>query len=323
MSDSSPASFKLEQLLLGKFHTLCFQHFRQHLCDAIATFTLAERTSFWSLAMKVLKWRGYASDDDLTAEISDLQHRFAHVNDRVADLLSTLLRNRQKLCMFHVSKVFTMMRIASSAAESTHSALKGGGEFKRLLRASNLYESLLHILQSMKIYVDDTVKEIREALEKGYTYSKYARDFIEAAWKNMMRCSTPQRLSDQVWDVQESVPASKSNSKQGNPVYELPAFTQVHRVTLNADSAPTCTCPEYTQGLRICSAVCAVLFHIGRGQEHKDAAMLHPIWHIRNHPLTGLVLSNVPFKEFSSVHVEEDEQLQVCFHVVRMCFEYT
>jgi hypothetical protein len=86
-------------------------------------------------------------------------------------------------------------------------------------------------------------------------------------------------------------------------------------VTLNVDSNPTCTCPEYTQGLRICSAVCAVLFQLGRGQEHKDVGMLHPIWHIRNHPLAGIVLSDVPLKKFSSVLVEEEEQQQVGFMV--------
>jgi hypothetical protein len=322
MSDSSPASFKLEQELLGTYHTLCFQHFRQHLSDAIATFTLAEKTPFWTLAMKVLKWRGYASDNALMADIIDLQ-QLAHHNARVAELIVTLVNQREKLCMFHVSKVFTMMRIASAAAEATHSALKGAGEFKRLLRASNFYESLLHILQSMKIYVDDTVKDIREALEKGYTYSRYARDFINAAWTSMSHCEAPRHISDQVWEVLESVPASKSKTKHASPAYELPAFTQLHRVTLNVHSNPTCTCPEYTQGLRICSAVCAVLFSLGRASEHKNAAMLHPIWHITNHPLAGLVQANVPLKNFVCVQVDEDQQQQVCFYVVRICFEYT
>jgi hypothetical protein len=40
MTDASPASFKMERSLVGKFHALCFQHFRQHLWDAIATFSL-------------------------------------------------------------------------------------------------------------------------------------------------------------------------------------------------------------------------------------------------------------------------------------------
>lgn len=316
MTDSSSASFKLEEELHGTFHTLCFQHFRQHLSDAIATFTFTERTSFWTLAMKVLRWRGYASDDALMADITDLQERFRHANARIADLLTTLVSNRQKLCMFHVSKVFTMMRIASAAAEAMHSALKGAGEFKRLLRASNFYESLLHILQSMKIYVDDTVKDIREALEKGYTYSQYAREFINAAWINMSRCEAPQHVSDQVWNVLERVPASKSKTKHASPAYELPAYTQLHCVTLNVDSNPTCTCPEYTQGLRICSAVCAVLFSLGRATEHKSVATLHPLWHITNHPLVGLVQSNVPLKDVLYERIDEEQQQQVCFHVV-------
>lgn len=315
MSDQSAASFKLEQYT-NAVHTLCFQHFRQHLSDSIATFTLPDRTSFWSLAMKVLKWRGYASDDDLVADITQLQRRFAASNGRVAELLSTLHTHRQKLCMFHVSKVFTMMRIASSAAESTHSAMKGGGEFKRLLRASNFYESLLHILQAMKIYVDDTVAEIREALEKGYSYSRYARDFIKAAWANMSRCSAAVATSDQVWVVEESVPASKSKTKHAGPAYELPAFTQHHLVTLKPDSNPTCTCPEYTQGLRICSGVCAVLFSLGRGHEHTLPDVLHPIWHIKNHPLAQIVIADIPIKPFSSAAiVEVVQEQQVCFQV--------
>ena len=154
MTDASPASFKMERSLVGKFHALCFQHFRQHLWDAIATFSLDDKNTFWTLAMKVLRWRGYIDDTALMVDIQALIRLFAHRNQEIAKQLSFLEEHREKLCTFYVSKVFTMMRIASSTAESVHSSLKGGGEFKRILRASNFYESLMHILQSMKIYLE-------------------------------------------------------------------------------------------------------------------------------------------------------------------------
>lgn len=44
MSDCSQASLKLETLL-GVPHALCFQHFRQHLWDAVSTFDVPSKGS--------------------------------------------------------------------------------------------------------------------------------------------------------------------------------------------------------------------------------------------------------------------------------------
>ena len=139
MSDCSSASLKLQDMeeLRGKAHVLCFQHFRQHLWDAVATFNLRDKNEFWTLAMKVLKWRGYSDDEQLQGDILSLQRMHGARNDRVRQVLGDLMKYRMMLCCFHVSKVFTNMRIASSIAESTHSAIKGGGELSRYLRASN------------------------------------------------------------------------------------------------------------------------------------------------------------------------------------------
>ena len=169
ISDCSSASLKLETLGIwsGTDHVLCFQHFRQHLWDAIATFALNEKVRFWSLAMKILKWRGYSSDDELLADIRSLQGTFSSRNCRVAEVLDDLARFRSKLCNFHISKLFTNMRIASSIAESTHSAIKGGGELSRVMRGSNFYEAMVHILQLMHIYIDDTVRDLRIFADKG------------------------------------------------------------------------------------------------------------------------------------------------------------
>ena len=180
MSDCSPASLKLATTIL-KRHVLCFQHFRQHLSDAVSSFSFEQKNEFWQLVMKVLKWRGYSSDDALVEGIAELQRIHGPRNVRVRQVLADLMRHRVALCAFHVTKVLTMLRIASSAAEATHSSLKGAGEFRRLLRASNFFETLQHIIQAMKIYIDDTVTDIRQALAKGYTYSKYVHGFVTAA----------------------------------------------------------------------------------------------------------------------------------------------
>ena len=283
MSDAHQSSFKLETVL-GVPHMLCFQHFRQHLWEAVLTFDVARRDAFWKLAMKVMKWRGYATDNDLVADISELQ-RFVSVGTaRLQVVLTDLLKHRHQLCMFHVSKVFTMMRVASSIAESTHAAIKG--DVKRLLRASNFYETMLHILQLMRIYIDDTVRDLAAFKAKRWTYSPYVHDFIKAAWNNMSRITSTEQLDPTQWRCVEQVPEHKESN---SAAYTLPSYTQVHIVTFPEDSHPTCTCPEYTQGLRMCSAVCSVLFKLGRGAEHKSSAMLHDMWLLVNHPLDALV----------------------------------
>ena len=121
MSDCSTAALRLAAKIM-KDHALCFQHFRQHLWDAVATFSFSDKNEFWQLAMKVLKWRGYASDAALMVDITALQQRFARRNSRVAQVLGDLVKHRKALCAHHVSQIFTMMRIASAVAESTHSA---------------------------------------------------------------------------------------------------------------------------------------------------------------------------------------------------------
>lgn len=309
MSDSSTASFKLARLLADSLeaHALCFQHFRQHLWDAVAAFPYDLKSQFWTLAMKVLKWRGYADDAALMMDIMQLQHTFAPRSDRVATLLTDLVNLRQKLCMFHVSKVFTMMRVASSVAESVHSAIKGGNEFSRLLKASNLYETLLHILSSMKVYVDDTVRDIQSILEKGYSYSRYVYTFLQIAWQNMARCTrVDQRGDSNVWIVLEQVPEQRSSTKSTKNFaqYVLPGFTQHHEVTMRDDKHPTCTCPEYTQGYRMCCAVCAVLCRLNRGADYKKVSMLHDLWDIRNHPLFPLAAPNVAFTPYAAIEVQ-------------------
>ena len=228
VSDCSSASLKLETLddWLHTAHVLCFQHFRQHLWDSIATFVLSDKTAFWSLAMKILKWRGYASDEDLLVDIRSIQASFANKNARVAQVLEDLVRFRTKLCIFHVSKLFTNMRIASSIAESTHSQIKGGGEFSRVMRACNFYEAMVQILQLMHIYVDDTVRDLRTYAAKGWSYSPYVRAFMDKAWKNMSKCRVCDRPGlDGRWEVFESVPEHKESAKAD---YVLPAYTQVH-----------------------------------------------------------------------------------------------
>ena len=74
-------------------------------------------------------------------------------------------------------------------------------------------------------------------------------------------------------------------------------------------SHPECTCPEYTQGLRICSGVCAVLFRLQRGDDYKKETMLHPMWLLRNHPLYELVQSDLPLSIISAPVVQARENL--------------
>ena len=289
MSDNSTASVKLAAIYdaESKKHVLCFQHFRQHLWDAIAAFNHADKKRFWTSVMMIMRWKGYRDDEALVQDIDALTADFFH-NARCRTLLNELKLYRTKLCIFHVSKVFTMMRIASSIAESTHSAIKGGGEFKKLLRASNFYESMLHILQLMRIYIDDTVADLRVYKEKGSAYSPYVKKFIDEAWDKMAQCRSISQVADKEWRVEQHVPEFRGG--QELTAYILPAYLQLHTVTFpDHQKHATCTCPEYTQGLRICPAVCAVLFQLGRGSEHSDVSQLHPRWHLQNHPLMRLV----------------------------------
>ena len=73
---------------------------------------------------------------------------------------------------------------------------------------------------------------------------------------------------------------------------------------MSQDSRPVCTCPEYTQGLRICAGVCAVLQRQGRGLDYKKETMLHPMWLLKNHPLFELVKSDVPLSVLSAHAVQ-------------------
>jgi hypothetical protein len=287
ISDNSKAAAKLAATYERKRHVLCFQHFRQHLWDSIATFNHQVKKSFWSKAMKIMKWRGYSDDATLLQDINSLIAE-CEPGSRCRELMIELRDLRRKLCIFHVSQCCTMMRVASSIAESTHSAIKGAGEFKKLLRASNFFESMLHILQLMRIYVDDTVADLKTFKDKGWNYSPYARQFVDSAWAGMAQCSRVSKISDLEWQVVQKVPEFCGGKETSQ--YSLPAYVQTHIVTFSTDRThPTCTCPEYTQGLRMCAAVCAVLFHLGRGHEHKQVSQLHDIWHLRNHPLWALV----------------------------------
>ncbi len=260
--------------------------------------------------MKIMKWRGYSVENDLLQDIQQLRALFPF-NERVQALLLDLEKYREKLCIFHVSKFVTMMRVASSIAESTHSAIKGGGEFKKLLRASNFYETMLHILQLMRIYVDDTVADLKTFHAKGWRYSPYARKFIDEAWANMARCSTIRRVSEMEWSVLEIVPAFHGGSSE-SASYTLPDYTQEHVVRFHSNQThPTCTCPEYTQGLRLCAAVCAVLFSLGRGPEHKTVEILHPLWDLRTHPFFSLAMET-GVSSFGGTAAIQQSQQSLC-----------
>ncbi len=286
ISDNSSAAAKLASMYEA-VHVLCFQHFRQHLWDAIASFTHVAKKAFWNKVMKIMKWRGYPNDDALLRDINALILE-CEAGSRCHELVLELKELRTKLCMHHISKCCTMMRVASSIAESTHSAIKGGGEFKKMLRASNFYETMLHILQLMKIYIDDTVADLKTFKDKGWHYSPYARRFIDNAWGSMAQCVSVTQESDNCWRVVQNVPEFKGGKETSE--YTLPPYVQIHNVTYpEGGSHATCTCPEYTQGLRMCAAVCAVLFRLGRGSEHTHVRQLHEIWHVRNHPLWCLL----------------------------------
>ena len=320
ISDNSKASAKLAATYAQKRHVLCFQHFRQHLWDSIASFNHQVKKSFWSKVMKVMKWRGYSDDATLLQDINSLIDE-CEPGTRSHELMIELRDLRTKLCIFHVSQCCTMMRVASSIAESTHSAIKGGGEFKKLLRASNFFESMLHILQLMRIYVDDTVADLKSFKDKGWLYSPYAKHFIDSAWAGMSQCSQVTKISDTEWQVVQKVPEVRGGKESSQ--YTLPAYVQSHKVTFPADRThATCTCPEYTQGLRICAAVCAVLFHMGRGEEHKLVSQLHDIWHLRNHPLWALVEDpalSFPFHCLLQTNSSDATQLSIApNHVLRM-----
>ena len=287
ISDNSKAAAKLASTYAAKVHVLCFQHFRQHLWDAIASFTHEAKKTFWNKVMKIMKWRGYRDDHALLHDINALILDCVP-ESRCHELVTELKHLRQKLCIYHVSQFCTMMRVASSIAESTHSAIKGGGEFKKMLRASNFYETMLHILQLMKIYIDDTVADLKRFKDKGWHYSPYARSFIDKAWASMAQCTRLTQETDNCWHVVQNVPEFKGGKETSQ--YTLPPYVQLHIVTFpEGGSNATCTCPEYTQGLRMCSAVCAVLMRLGRGKEHTNVSQLHEIWHLRNHPFWCLV----------------------------------
>jgi hypothetical protein len=69
ITDASKASFALAlQLACG--HILCSYHFRKHLSKAMDNVGSTQRKSIWESFMKILKWQGYKSDDELVA-VSD------------------------------------------------------------------------------------------------------------------------------------------------------------------------------------------------------------------------------------------------------------
>ena len=157
-----------------------------------------------------------------------------------------------------------------------------------MLRASNFYESMLHILQLMRIYVDDTVADLKKFKDSKYKYSPYVRGFMKSAWAAMAQCVSCNQVSDTTYEVVQQCPEYQGG--KGGTVYTLPSYSQLHVVNFPTNNShPTCSCPEYTQGLRICAGMCAALQRQGRGAEHTDVALLHPLWHISNHPLMSLV----------------------------------
>ena len=160
-----------------------------------------------------MKWRGYRDDHALLHDINALILDCVP-ESRCHELVTELKHLRQKLCIYHVSQFCTMMRVASSIAESTHSAIKGGGEFKKMLRASNFYETMLHILQLMKICIDDTVADLKRFKDKGWHYSPYARSFIDKAWASMAQCTRLTQETDNCWHVVQNVPEFKGGSKR-------------------------------------------------------------------------------------------------------------
>lgn len=103
ISDNSKAAAKLASIYATKRHALCFQHFRQHLWEAIASFTHVAKTRFWNRVMKIMKWRGYNDDDALLRDIDDMIGECAPTS-RPHELLLELKILRTKLCIFHVSK---------------------------------------------------------------------------------------------------------------------------------------------------------------------------------------------------------------------------
>jgi hypothetical protein len=105
ISDNSKAAAKLAATYERKRHVLCFQHFRQHLWDAIATFNHQVKKSFWSKVMKIMKWRGYSDDATLLQDINSLIAE-CEPGSRCRELMIELRDLRRKLCIFHVSQCY-------------------------------------------------------------------------------------------------------------------------------------------------------------------------------------------------------------------------
>ncbi len=94
----------------------------------------------------------------------DINHTctlYASFNAKLAEVLNNLKEHRARLCAFHTTKLFSFGKTSSQLSECQNSQIKGGNSYSRWLRCQNYIQTILHIVASMQIYIDETITRIK------------------------------------------------------------------------------------------------------------------------------------------------------------------
>jgi hypothetical protein len=282
ISDESKASlaFILNHPQIA--HILCRWHWLKHFNTSMDNVSINDKEAVTKRVMKVLKWRGYSSDDALLEDIRAIQRTYRSLNSKLASELKSLETLRVKLCSFHTLQSVCLGKSTSQLSEVFNSSIKGGNELSRILRANNYHQTLTHISQLVSLYIDETCIRIRSCVEKKEEVSEWVASKLRSSIRSVMTCMSPlpEMISTNAdgsenWKVFEKVAAKD----------ELPGFTQEHNVIFSSNASACCSCPTYVSGLMLCSGCAAVCALKGHTELKSLIPYLHSMWLVRNHPM--------------------------------------
>lgn len=109
----------------------------------------------------------------VSQDITNIHRVYAGCNAKLDLVLNTLKDYRANLCAFHTTKMFSFGKTSSQLSECQNSQIKGGNSYSRWLRCQSYIETILHIVASMQLYIDETITRIKTCVNGKKCFSPW------------------------------------------------------------------------------------------------------------------------------------------------------
>lgn len=279
MSDGAQAFASIaEQLRM--LHILCAYHYQQTSME-VKGLSGGDRNLFMSVVNSFI-YNDFVSHEALEVSFQQNRVRFASTPAAVK-YLDNLWSNRCKVCRYYTKDVFTCGHNSSVRSESTNSQIKGGGEWKRLLRNATLIESVSQITSQIEANEEKALREIMSLVSQRKAWSTYV---------------------DKIWRANQALTSEVSYQKKVNR-YEREGATVLlfrnmktgleHLVTVfdSKEYHPICQCHIFKSTKIPCEGICSTFpDHVGHCQI-KNLFCVENLpyrWRVESHPLYAKAL---------------------------------